>query len=126
MRSSYSVATRSCSTPILPVCMGSRPKTLVRAVKRNLARFPPDFMLQLSHDEFENLRFQFGTSRSWCGRRHLPYAFTEHGVAMLSSVLRSPRAVQVKIEIKRVFVRLRRMLISNANLGRRLEDREKK
>ena len=82
-------------------------KALVRAVKRNIARFPTDFMFQLTDDEFEVLRRQFGTSSAWGGRRYLPYAFTEQGVAMLSSVLHSKRAVQVNIEIMRAFVRLR-------------------
>lgn len=85
---------------------GVETKTLNRAVKRNRERFPPDFMLQLTPREFRESRFQFGTS-SWGGRRYLPYAFTEQGVAMLSSVLRSERAVQVNIAIMRAFVRLR-------------------
>ena len=94
---------------------------LVRAVKRNISRFPHDFMFQLSKDEFENLRCHFGTSSQWGGRRYPPYAFTEQGVAMLSSVLKSRRAVQVNIEIMRTFVRLRRILASNANLARKLD-----
>lgn len=93
-------------------------RELVRAVGRNLRRFPSDFMFRLTRLEFEDLRSQFGTSSSWGGRRHLPYAFTEQGVAMLSSVLRSPRAVRVNIEIMRAFVRLRRMLQSNAELAK--------
>jgi hypothetical protein len=101
-------------------------KVLVRAVKRNKDRFPSDFMFQLSQDEFESLRFQFGTSSSWGGRRYRPYAFTEQGVAMLSSVLRSRRAVQVNIEIMRAFVRMRQMLASNAELARRLAELEKR
>jgi ORF6N domain len=101
-------------------------KALVRAVRRNIERFPADFMFQLSRDEFENLRYQFGTSRSWGGRRYFPYAFTEQGVAMLSTVLRSPRAVQVNIEIMRAFVRLRQMLQGNADLARKLAALEKK
>jgi hypothetical protein len=80
---------------------------LTRAVRRNPDRFPPDFAYQLETDEFENLKRQIGISRSWGGSRHAPYAFTEQGVAMLSSVLRSPRAVQVNIVIMRAFVRLR-------------------
>jgi hypothetical protein len=110
----------------LAAMYGVGTKVLVRAVKRNEGRFPSEFMFQLSQDEFENLRFHFGTSRSWGGRRHLPYAFTEQGVAMLSSVLRSPRALQVNIEIMRAFVRLRRMVASNVELARRLNDLEKK
>ena len=105
---------------------GIETKVLVRAVKRNQERFPGDFMFQLSQDEFENLRFHFGTSNSWGGRRYPPYAFTEHGIAMLSSVLRSPRAVRVNIEIMRAFIRLRRMLSSHADLARRLDELEKK
>jgi len=100
-------------------------KALNRAVKRNLRRFPEDFMFQLSAKEFENLRYQFGTSR-WGGRRYPPYAFTEQGVAMLSSVLNSKRAIQVNIEIMRAFVRLRQMLASNAGLARKLATLEKK
>jgi len=99
-------------------------KALNRAVKRNPGRFPEDFMFQLSADEFDNLRFQSGTSslRSqigtsrWGGRRYPPYAFTEQGVAMLSSVLHSDRAIQVNIEIMRAFVRLRQMLSTNVEL----------
>jgi hypothetical protein len=99
---------------------------LVRAVKRNLSRFPHDFMFQLSKDEFENLRCHFGTSSQWGGRRYPPYAFTEQGVAMLSSILKSRRAVQVNIEIMRTFVRLRRILASNADLARKLDELENK
>ena len=83
-------------------------------------------MFQLNKEESENLRFHFGTSSQWGGRRYPPYAFTEQGVAMLSSVLRSKRAVQVNIEIMRTFVRLRRMLASNKELARRLDALEKK
>jgi hypothetical protein len=101
-------------------------KALVRAVKRNLDRFPEDFMFQLTKEEFENLRYQFGTSSLWGGRRYPPYAFTEHGVAMLSSVLNSAPAIHVNVEIMRTFVRLRQMLASNADLSRRLNELEKK
>ncbi|OIO83102.1 MAG: DNA-binding protein [Gallionellaceae bacterium CG1_02_56_997] len=99
-------------------------KELNRAVKRNFERFPDDFMFQLSAEEFDNLRFQFGTSR-WGGRRYPPYAFTEQGVAMLSSVLRSSRAIQVNIAIMRTFVQLRQMLSTNAELSRKLMAMEK-
>jgi len=105
---------------------GVETKALTRAVRRNLDRFPEDFMLQLSTEEFGNLRRQFGTSSQWGGRRYPPYAFTEQGVAMLSSVLRSQRAVQVNVEIMRTFVRLRRLLASHANLQRKLDELEKK
>ncbi len=93
---------------------------LTRAVRRNIDRFPQDFMFQLTEQEFNDLRCQFGTSSSWGGRRYPPYAFTEQGVAMLSSVLRSTRAVQVNIEIMRAFVRLRQMLAGHADLARKL------
>jgi hypothetical protein len=107
---------------------GVETKDLVRAVLRNIDRFPLDFMFQLTADECEILRCQFGTSNAVGrgGRRYRPYAFTEHGIAMLSSVLRSPRAVQVNIEIVRAFIRLRRLLASNADLARKLEALEKK
>jgi hypothetical protein len=94
-------------------------KALIQAVKRNAGRFPKDFMFQLSEDEFANLRSQIVTA-TWGGRRSPPYAFTEQGVAMLSSVLRSARAVAVNIEIVRAFVRLRRLLLSQEELGRKL------
>ena len=100
---------------------------LVRAVKRNADRFPGDFMFQLSRSEFDNLRCQIGiSSSSWGGRRYRPYVFTEQGVAMLSSVLRSKRAVQVNIEIMRAFVRLRAMLGAHADLARKLAALERK
>lgn len=101
-------------------------KHLVRAVKRNIDRFPTDFMFQLSKEEFDNLRFHSGTSSDWGGRRYRPYAFTEQGVAMLSSVLRSQRAIQVNIEIMRAFIRLRQMLASHVDLARKLDALEKK
>jgi ORF6N domain-containing protein len=98
---------------------------LNRAVKRNSGRFPDDFMFQLSLEEAERLRCQFGISNRG-GRRYRPYAFTEQGVAMLSSVLHSERAVRVNIEIMRAFVQLRQMLSSNADLARKLAALEKK
>ena len=101
-------------------------KALTRAVRRNLDRFPDDFMFRLTAAEFDDLRSQFGTSSAWGGRRYAPYAFTEQGVAMLSSVLHSPRAVAVNIEIMRAFVRLREMLSSNVELSRRLDTLERK
>ena len=100
-------------------------KYLSRQVTRNIDRFPKDFMFVLTEKEFENLRCQFGTSR-WGGRRYLPRVFTEQGVAMLSSVLRSKRAVKVNIEIMRTFVKLREMLASNAQLSRKLNALERK
>ena len=102
------------------------PKVLIQSVKRNAARFPSDFMFQLTLQEFTNLKSQIVTS-SWGGiRRALPYAFTEQGVAMLSGVLNSPRAIHVNIEIMRAFVQIRRMLAGNKDLSRRLDDLEKK
>jgi hypothetical protein len=110
----------------LAALYGVETGALVRAVKRNAYRFPEDFTFQLTPQEFDNLRCQFGISSSWGGRRHPPYAFTEQGVAMLSSVLRSKRAAQVNVEIMRAFVRLRRILAENAGLARRLDELEKK
>ncbi len=101
-------------------------RALVQAVKRNLERFPDDFMFQLSKEEFDDLRSQTVISSRWGGRRARPYAFTEQGVAMLSSVLRSRRAVEVNIEIMRAFVRLRAMIGSHAELSRKLEVLERK
>ena len=102
------------------------PRALVQAVKRNIERFPADFMFQLNAREFEHLKSQFVIS-SWGGlRRAAPYAFTEQGVAMLSSVLRSKRAVLVNVEIMRAFVRLRQMLAAHADLARKLAALEKR
>ena len=103
---------------------GVSTSVLNKAVTRNIDRFPPDFMFQLTKDEFSDLKFHFGTS-SWGGTRKLPRAFTEQGVAMLSSVLRSKRAVQVNIEIMRAFVRLREMLASHKDLKHKLLALEK-
>jgi len=99
---------------------------LVRQVKRNIDRFPGDFAFQLTRKEFTDLKCQTGISSSWGGRRTPPWAFTEQGVAMLSSVLRSHRAVQVNIEIMRAFVRLREILATHAELARRLDELEQK
>jgi hypothetical protein len=104
---------------------GVATKVLIQAVKRNGDRFPEDFMFQLSSEEFDRLRSQFVTS-SWGGRRYPPYAFTEQGVAMLSSVLHSGRAIHVNIEIMRTFVQLRQMLASNVGLARKLATLERK
>jgi len=102
-------------------------RRLNEQVRRNIARFPSDFMFQLSSEETENLRSQFATSSSGHGgRRYLPYVFTEQGVAMLSSVLNSERAIQVNIAIMRTFVKLREMLATNKDLSRKLADLEKK
>jgi len=110
----------------LATLYGVETKVLTRAVRRNLDRFPADFLFQLTRDEFEDLRRHFGTSSQWGGRRYPPYAFTEHGVAMLSSVLRSRQAVQVNIEIMRAFTRLRQILSTHKDLARRIEESEKK
>jgi hypothetical protein len=102
------------------------PRALIQAVKRNRERFPADFMFQLNAGEWKNLKSQLVIS-SWGGsRRAAPYAFTEQGIAMLSSVLKSRRAIQVNIEIMRAFVRLRQILASNAQLARKLAELEKK
>jgi len=100
---------------------------LIQAVKRNRDRFPADFMFQLTGQEVTDLKSQSVISSSWGGRRRSqPYAFTEQGVAMLSSVLRSKRAVLVNIEIMRAFVKLRRLLASHIDLARKLDTLEKK
>jgi len=104
---------------------GVETRALVQAMKRNQDRFPSDFMMQLTAEEVENLRSQSVIS-SWGGRRYRPYAFTEQGVAMLSSVLRSERAVRVNIEIMRVFVRLRQVMSTQADLVRRLDELEQR
>ena len=102
------------------------PRVLVQAVKRNIDRFPSDFMFQLNDIEFSNLKSQIVIS-SWGGlRRANPYAFTEQGVAMLSSILRSKRAIQVNIAIMRAFVKLREMLAAHKDLARKLNAMEKK
>ena len=102
-------------------------KVLNQAVKRNRKRFPPDFMFRLTVHEAESLRSQIVTSKPRRGgRRTAPYAFTEQGVAMLSSVLRGSRAIRVNIAIMRAFIRLRVMLASNADLARKLDALEKK
>jgi hypothetical protein len=105
---------------------GVEVKRLNEQVRRNLNRFPADFMFQLTKQELKDLKSQFATSNQWGGRRTPPYAFSEQGVAMLSSVLHSTRAVQVNIEIMRTFVRLRRILASHSDLAERLELLEQK
>jgi hypothetical protein len=119
---------------------GVEPRVLMQAVKRNIARFPEDFMFQPNSGDLEAARSQVSPPAeaerasgdlksqivisSWGGRRYAPYAFTEQGIAMLSSVLRSPRAIQVNIEIMRAFVRLRRILSEHKELSRRLDELE--
>src|SRR6187397_85948 len=105
---------------------GVETRILVQAVRRNAARFPPDFMFTLTDQEVASLRSQIVISNGRGGRRWAYHAFTEQGVAMLSSVLRSGRAVAANIAIMRAFVRLREMLLTNADLSRKLMDLEKK
>jgi len=111
----------------LAVLYGVETRVLVQAVKRNSNRFPADFMFQLSDEEANVLRSQIVISKNRRGgRRYLPYVFTEQGVAMLSSVLNSERAVEINIEIMRAFVRLRGMILSNKDLARKLDALEHK
>lgn len=106
---------------------GVETRTLIQAIRRNPERFPGDFMFQIDTDEFKDcLTSQSVISKGRGGRRHRPYAFTEQGVAMLSSVLRSKRAMAVNIEIMRAFVRLRQLLATHADLARKLDALEKK
>ena len=106
---------------------GVETKLLKRQVRRNIDRFPDDFMFELTPEELDNWRCQFGTSKSdKMGLRYPPLAFTEQGVAMLSSVLNSKRAIQVNIQIMRAFTRLRQMLATHEDLRRKIEDMESK
>jgi hypothetical protein len=108
---------------------GVSTRILIQAVKRNRARFPGDFMFRLTAEELALIQARPGSpagTRAHGGRRHLPYAFTEHGVAMLSGVLRSPRAIRVNIEIMRAFARLRRLLAAHEDLARKLEELEQR
>jgi len=109
----------------LAVLYGVTTGNLNKAVKRNSERFPSDFMFRLKADEVRNLRFQFGISR-WGGRRAIPYAFTEQGIAMLSSVLNSDRAVKVNIAIMRAFVKLRQILETNRELSKKFSELEQR
>ena len=109
----------------LAILYGVATKVLLQAVKRNIGRFPEDFMFQLTAAEWAVLRSQFVTSRlQHGGRRYTPYVFTEQGVAMLSSVLNSERAIAINIEIMRAFVKLRDLLSSNRELARRFAQLE--
>ena len=112
----------------LAVLYGVETRYLKRQVRRNLDRFPTDFMFQLSREEFKDWRCQFVTSnsRDKMGLRYLPYAFSEPGVAMLSSVLNSKRAIQVNIQIIRTFIKLREMLLTHVELKRKIEAMERK
>ena len=102
-------------------------KVFNQAVKRNKKRFPEGFMFQLNSKELESLRSQFVTSKnSRGGQRYLPYAFTEHGVAMLSSILNSDRAIQVNIQIIKTFIQLRKLAVTNKDIHKRIDDLENK
>nr|WP_275976338.1 ORF6N domain-containing protein [Geothrix alkalitolerans] len=110
----------------LAALYGVETRALVQAVKRNARRFPADFMFQLDAEDWADLRSQTVISSAWGGRRTAPYAFTEHGIAMLSSVLNSDQAIAVNIEIMRTFTRFRGILASHADLARKLEALERK
>jgi hypothetical protein len=115
----------------LAMLYGVETRVLVQAIKRNAARFPADFMFQLSPEEFTNLRSQFvisssGATSGYGGRRYAPYAFTEQGVAMLSTVLGSPRAIAINIEIMRTFVKVRALATTHQDLAKRLGELEEK
>ena len=105
---------------------GVETRSLIQALKRNIERFPSDFVFQLDQDEFDSLRSQIVISKGKGGRRYLPYAFTEQGVAMLSSVLRSKRAIQVNVAIMRTFVKLREILLTHKELAHQLVDLERR
>ena len=105
---------------------GVENRALIQAVKRNSRRFPPDFLFQLTKSEFEALRSQIVISKGRGGRRSFPYAFTEHGAIMAANLLNSERAIQVSVEVVRAFVRLRAMVLTNSELGKRLDELEKK
>ena len=109
----------------LAMLYGVTTSNLNKAVTRNFERFPQDFMFQLTKDEFTNLICHFGTS-SWGGTRKSPRAFTEHGILMLSAVLKSTRAIQVNIQIMRTFVKLRKMLLTHKELLKKIENMEKR
>ena len=108
----------------LAVLYGVETRRLNEQVKRNISRFPEDFMFKLSEEEYKNLMSQFATS-SWGGRRKLPYVFTEHGVLMLSSVVNSERAIKVNIQVMRIYVRMREMIMLNKDILHRLESIER-
>ena len=106
---------------------GVETKILNKAVTRNIDRFPPDFIFRLTNEEWDSLKFQFGTSKSGRGgRRYLPYAFTEHGALMAASVLNSPKAVKASILVVRAFIRLREIVTNNKELAQKLKELELK
>ncbi|HYJ89272.1 MAG TPA: ORF6N domain-containing protein [Pyrinomonadaceae bacterium] len=110
----------------LALLYGVETRALIQAVKRNDRRFPLDFMFQLTRKEFDALRSQFVISKGRGGRRHLPYAFTEHGAIMAANVLNNERAVEASVQVVRAFVKLRQMLTSNTELSRKLDSLEQK
>src|SRR5437762_254421 len=110
----------------LAALYGVQTKNLNKAVKRNAERFPADFMFQLTPEELRTLRFQFGTSKARGGLRYRPYAFTEQGVAMLSSVVKSDRAIKVNVAIMRTFVKLRQMLDTNRELAQKFSELQRR
>jgi ORF6N domain len=109
----------------LAALYGVQTRRLNEQVRRNRARFPQDFIFELTPEEFSNLKSQFATS-SWGGRRKLPLAFTEHGAIMAATVLNTPRAVEVSVYVVRAFVKLRELVGSHLELARRLDDLEQK
>ena len=110
----------------LAALFGVENRALIQAVKRNSKRFPKDFVFQLTKDEFDALRSQIVISKGRGGRRSFPYAFTEHGVIMAANVLNSDRAIAASVEVVRAFARLRQMVVSNAELSRRLDHLERR
>jgi hypothetical protein len=110
----------------LALLYGVETRALIQAVKRNQGRFPSDFMFQLTRKEFDSLRSHFVISKGRGGRRHLPYAFTEHGAIMAANVLNSEGAVEASVQVVRAFVKLRQLLASNAELARKLNELEQK
>src|SRR5437867_2230829 len=105
---------------------GVETKMLKRAVNRNIKRFPPDFMFQLTNDEYNSLRYQFGTLKRGAHTKYLPYAFTEHGITMLSSILRSDTAIKVNITVVRAFILLKQYQNNYALLQKRIDEMERK
>lgn len=112
-------------TIVQSILYGVETKQLIRQVNRNIERFPEDFMFQLTKQETANLRCRFGTS-SWGGRRYLPLVFTEQGVAMLSGVLNSKRAIKVNIQIMRAFVKLKELLLTHKDLAIKIDSLERR
>jgi hypothetical protein len=110
----------------LALLYGVETRTLIQAVKRNIKRFPLDFMFQLTRNEFDALRSQIVISKGRGGRRHLPYAFTEHGAIMAANVLNSGRAAETSVQVVRAFIKLRQLLASNADLAKKLAQLERK